>query len=139
MGRECDYRFRAPSGHLDRCLVCISLILLCRAWSKLGVQVVVCNWVGDPLIPTSGCPFKRRHFGPSEFLPPMVSKGRLSRLLLCGLSHLFRLNPQWPARYTFLNEMGDDGSRATRWEMLTSDPKREAIVVSSADQFFPQS
>jgi len=24
------------------------LILLCRAWSKLDVQVVVCNWVGDP-------------------------------------------------------------------------------------------
>ena len=29
-------------------LVGISLILLCRAWSKLDVQVVVCNWVGDP-------------------------------------------------------------------------------------------
>src|ERR1039458_6311858 len=40
--------FRAPSGHPDRCLVGISLILLCRAWSKLDVQVVVCNWVGDP-------------------------------------------------------------------------------------------
>jgi hypothetical protein len=39
---------RAPSGHPDRCLVGISLILLCRAWSKLDVQVVVCNWVGDP-------------------------------------------------------------------------------------------
>ncbi len=40
--------FRAPSGHPERCLVCISLILLCRAWSKLDVQVLVCNWVGDP-------------------------------------------------------------------------------------------
>ena len=40
--------FRAPSGHPDRCLVGISLILLCRAWSKLDVQVVVCNWVDDP-------------------------------------------------------------------------------------------
>ncbi len=40
--------FRAPSGHPDRCLVGISLILLCRAWSKLDVQVVVCVWVGDP-------------------------------------------------------------------------------------------
>ena len=40
--------FQAPSGHPDRCLVGISLILLCRAWSKLGVQVVVCNWFGDP-------------------------------------------------------------------------------------------
>jgi hypothetical protein len=40
--------FRAPSGHPDRCLVGISLILLCRAWSKLDVQVVVCDWVGDP-------------------------------------------------------------------------------------------
>src|SRR5271155_4046781 len=40
--------FRAPSGHPERCLVCISLILLCRAWSKLDVQVVACNWVGDP-------------------------------------------------------------------------------------------
>jgi len=39
---------RAPSGHPDRCLVCISLILLCRAWSKLGVQVAISNWVGDP-------------------------------------------------------------------------------------------
>jgi hypothetical protein len=38
----------APSGHPDRCLVCIILILRCRAWSKLDVQVVVCNWVGDP-------------------------------------------------------------------------------------------
>ena len=40
--------FLAPSGHPDRCLVGISLILLCRAWSKLDVQVVVCNRVGDP-------------------------------------------------------------------------------------------
>src|SRR5260370_13390845 len=40
--------FRAPSGHPDRCLVGISLILFCRAWSKLDVQVVVCNCVGDP-------------------------------------------------------------------------------------------
>ena len=40
--------FRAPSGHPDRCLVGISLILLCRAWNKLDVQVVVCNCVGDP-------------------------------------------------------------------------------------------
>jgi hypothetical protein len=40
--------FRAPSGHPDRCLVGISLILLCHAWSKLDVQVVVCNCVGDP-------------------------------------------------------------------------------------------
>jgi hypothetical protein len=39
---------RPDSGHPDRCLVGISLILLCRAWSKLDVQVVVCNWVGDP-------------------------------------------------------------------------------------------
>ena len=47
------YRFknemrRAPSGHPDGCPVRICLILLCRAWSKLDVQVVVCNWVGDP-------------------------------------------------------------------------------------------
>jgi len=40
--------FRAPSGHPDRCLVGISLILLRRAWSKLDVQVVVGNCVGDP-------------------------------------------------------------------------------------------
>ena len=39
---------RAPSGHPERCLVCISLILLSRAWSKLDVQVIVCNWFGDP-------------------------------------------------------------------------------------------
>jgi hypothetical protein len=32
----------------ERCLVGISLILLCRAWSKLDVQVVVRNWVCDP-------------------------------------------------------------------------------------------
>jgi hypothetical protein len=43
-----DVGFRAPSGHPDRCLVGISLILLCRAWSKLDVQAVVCNWIGDP-------------------------------------------------------------------------------------------
>jgi len=41
--------FKMPdSGHPDRCLVGISLILLGRAWSKLDVQVVVCDWVGDP-------------------------------------------------------------------------------------------
>jgi hypothetical protein len=39
---------RPDSGHPDRCLVGISLILLCRAWSKLDVQIVVCNCVGDP-------------------------------------------------------------------------------------------
>ena len=39
---------RPDSGHPDRCLVGISLILSCRAWSKLDVQVVVCNCVGDP-------------------------------------------------------------------------------------------
>ena len=38
----------APSGHPGRCLIRISLILLRREWSKLDVQVVVCNWVGDP-------------------------------------------------------------------------------------------
>jgi len=32
---------RPDSGHPDRCLVGISLILSCRAWSKLDVQVVV--------------------------------------------------------------------------------------------------
>jgi hypothetical protein len=40
--------FRAPSGHPDRRLVSISLILLCRAWSELDAHVVVCNCVGDP-------------------------------------------------------------------------------------------
>ena len=40
--------FRAPSGHPDRCLVGISLILLCRAWSKLDAQVVVEIKFGDP-------------------------------------------------------------------------------------------
>jgi hypothetical protein len=39
---------RAPFGHPDRCLVGISLILLCPAWSKLDVQVVVCDWLGNP-------------------------------------------------------------------------------------------
>src|SRR4029077_13171961 len=38
----------APSGHPDGCLVRICLILLCRAWRKLDVQVVVCDWVGAP-------------------------------------------------------------------------------------------
>ena len=32
-------RFWAPSGHPDIGLVCISLILLRRVWSKLDVQV----------------------------------------------------------------------------------------------------
>ena len=32
---------RLDSGHPDRCLVGISLILLCRAWSKPDAQVVV--------------------------------------------------------------------------------------------------
>ena len=40
--------FQAPFGHPDRCLVGISLILLCPAWSKLDVQVIVCNSLGDP-------------------------------------------------------------------------------------------
>jgi predicted signal transduction protein with EAL and GGDEF domain len=35
-------RFWAPSGHLHGCLDRICLILLCRAWSKLDVQVVYC-------------------------------------------------------------------------------------------------
>src|ERR1700691_2169022 len=39
----CDTGFWAPSGHPDQCHVCISLILLCRAWSKLDVQVIVWN------------------------------------------------------------------------------------------------
>lgn len=38
----------APSGHPERCLICISLILLRRAWSKLDVQVVVGIKLGDP-------------------------------------------------------------------------------------------
>jgi hypothetical protein len=38
----------APSGHPGRCLIRISLTLLRREWSKLDVQVVVSNWVGDP-------------------------------------------------------------------------------------------
>ena len=34
--------FEKPdSGHPDRCLIRISLILLCRAWTKLDVQVIV--------------------------------------------------------------------------------------------------
>jgi hypothetical protein len=37
----------APSGHPGRCLIRISLTLLRREWSKLDVQVVVSNWVGD--------------------------------------------------------------------------------------------
>jgi hypothetical protein len=40
--------FRAPTGHPDQCFVGISSILLCRAWSKLDMQVVVCNCSGDP-------------------------------------------------------------------------------------------
>jgi len=39
---------RAPSGHPDQCLACISLNLLRRAWSKLVVQVVVSVYFGDP-------------------------------------------------------------------------------------------
>jgi len=38
---------RADSG-TQTMFVGISLILLCRAWSKLDVQVIVCNCVGDP-------------------------------------------------------------------------------------------
>jgi hypothetical protein len=41
-------RFWAPSGHPDRRLVCISLIFLCIAWSKLDVQIVVAIQFGDP-------------------------------------------------------------------------------------------
>jgi hypothetical protein len=44
---------RAPSEHTDQCLVGLSLILWCRIWSKLDLQVVVCmgwllfkEWVG---------------------------------------------------------------------------------------------
>ena len=46
--RLAEAESRAPSGHPDRCLVRISLILFCRVWSKLDAQVVVCVKVGDP-------------------------------------------------------------------------------------------
>ena len=38
-----------PPGTQTDVFVGILLILLCRAWSKLDVQVVVCNWVDDPI------------------------------------------------------------------------------------------
>ena len=70
--------FRALSGHPDRCLVCISLILLCRAWSKLDVQVVVCDWLGDPFkawvagsSPAALTINNARIPGSSSFFPPV--------------------------------------------------------------------
>jgi hypothetical protein len=45
----------APAGHPDGRPVCIRLILLCRTWSKVDVQVVVCvrlvtHWEQAPWI-----------------------------------------------------------------------------------------
>jgi len=68
---------RAPSGHPDNCLVCISLTLLRRVWSKLAVQVVVKIWFSGPskawvsvvyssTVPTVN-PFALRR--PSEVIP----------------------------------------------------------------------
>src|SRR5258708_40145151 len=40
--------FRTPFGHPHNCVPRISLILWMRAWSKLGVQVIIYEWFSDP-------------------------------------------------------------------------------------------
>jgi hypothetical protein len=49
-----DRGFWAPSGHQGRCLVGISLIFLCRAWSKLDVQVLFVIGLATLLSPQRG-------------------------------------------------------------------------------------
>jgi hypothetical protein len=64
---------RPDSGQPDRCLVGISLILLCRIWSQLDVQVVVYNLAGDPF----KAPVFEIGFSAPDFAPTACIRGVL--------------------------------------------------------------